>query len=80
MIAMKRTVATLLWGYAFWYLGAFLASTFSAPEVFGPILGIAAAALIAVDPRGLFWPRPATHPNPRIASRLSTMTRPEGAH
>lgn len=78
MSGMKRLVATLLWGYAFWYLGAFLASTFSAPEVFGPIMGIAAGALVGIDPRGLFWAR-ATHPNPRIANRLATMRSPEGA-
>ena len=75
---MKRIVATALWGYAFWYLGALLASVFSAPDLFGPILGIAAGGLVAIDPRGLFWPK-ATHPNPRVATRLASMASPGGA-
>ena len=78
MAGMKRTVATLLWSYAFWYLGAMLASVFSAPEAFGPIVGIAAGALVAIDPRGLFWSKP-THPNRAVASRFATMRTTEGA-
>ena len=75
---MKRTIATALWGYAFWYLGATLASIFSAPEAFGPILGVAAAVLVAVDPRGHLWPK-ATNSNTRVATRLSAMGSTEGA-
>lgn len=78
MEPMRRIAATALWGYAFWYLGAMLASTFSAPQSFGLILGIAAGGLIGWDPRGLFWPK-ASHPSPRVAARLASMASPGGA-
>ena len=77
MTGMKRLAVSALWGYAFWYAGAMLASIFSGPEVFGPILGIAAGLLVGIDPRGLFW---ATAKNPdRVARRLEPMAHPEGA-
>jgi putative effector of murein hydrolase LrgA (UPF0299 family) len=52
---MKRTIATVLWFYAFWYLGALIAAFLGISELFGPILGIAAGALIAIDPRRIIW-------------------------
>lgn len=71
---MKRTISTALWGYAFWYLGATLASIFNAPEAFGPILGVAAALLVAVDPRGHFWAKPSAE---RTATPTLSMTTSE---
>ncbi len=78
MTGMKRIAVSALWAYAFWYAGAMLASMFSAPEVFAPILWIAAGVLVGVDPRGLFWAK-ATNPNRAVARRLAPMAHPEGA-
>ena len=51
----KRAVAAVLWFYAFWYAGAMIAQVFGLSPVLGPILGAAAASLIAGDPRGIIW-------------------------
>ena len=53
----KRTLAALLWFYAAWYSGAMVAHFAGISEVFGPILGAAAAAIVAGDPRHLIWDR-----------------------
>ena len=53
----KRAAATLLWFYTAWYAGAMIASFMGLPEVLGPILGGAAGAIVAIDPRGLIWKR-----------------------
>ena len=56
MCAMnKRIAAAVLWLLAGSYLGALLAHMVGVSDVLGPILGVAAAALIAGDPRGLIW-------------------------
>jgi len=51
----KRVLSTLLWFYAGWYAGAILAEFFGVSQVLGPILGTAAAAVMAGDPRHLIW-------------------------
>ena len=53
----KRALAAVLWFYAIWYAGAMIAQAFSLSPALGPILGTAAAALIAGDPRGIIWTR-----------------------
>lgn len=61
----KRALAALLWFYTGWYAANMLAFAASVPEVFGPILGAAAAALFAGDPRRIIWKRP---PEPAAAA------------
>ncbi len=51
----KRLLATFLWFYAGWYAGAMVAWFLGIHAVLGPILGMAAAALVAFDPRGVIW-------------------------
>jgi hypothetical protein len=56
----KRVVAALLWFYSCWYAGAMIAALFGLSPALGPILGTAAAAIIAGDPRHLIWNRRAS--------------------
>jgi hypothetical protein len=65
----KRALAAVLWFYAIWYAGATIAQVFSLSPALGPILGTAAAALIAGDPRGIIWTRTPKDAEPRSASR-----------
>ena len=61
----KRALAAVLWFYAIWYAGAMIAQFAGLSPALGPILGTAAAALIAGDPRGIIWtktPRPTKTP------------------
>ena len=51
----KRALAAVLWFYAIWYAGAMIAQMLGLSPALGPILGTAAAALIAGDPRGIIW-------------------------
>ena len=53
----KRALAALLWFYAIWYAGAMVAHVMGLSPVLGPILGTAAAAIIAGDPRRMIWTR-----------------------
>jgi len=53
----KRVASAALWFYAGWYAGAMIAHTLDLSVALGPILGVAAAALIAGDPRGIIWSR-----------------------
>ena len=60
---MKRAAVGLLWFYTGWTAGAFLeflAAQNGVPiePVFGIVLGTAAAALFAGDPRRFIWNRP----------------------
>jgi hypothetical protein len=54
----KRALATVLWFYAGWYTGAMIASLAGLSPALGPILAVAAAGIIAGDPRRLIWTRP----------------------
>ena len=53
----KRILATFLWFFAGWYAGAVIAYALDVSAILGPILGVAAAGLIAGDPRGIIWSR-----------------------
>ena len=60
---MKRIAAAMLWFYTGWTAGAFV--EFLAAQngtriepVFGIVIGTAAAALFAGDPRRIIWARP----------------------
>lgn len=55
---LKRTLAALLWFYAGWYLGAMIVYHLGLTAMLGPIIGLAAAALFAGDPRRIIWVRP----------------------
>jgi hypothetical protein len=55
----KRVVAAFLWFYTGWYAGAMIAAFLGINPAVGPILGVAAAGLVIVDPRRMFWARPA---------------------
>jgi hypothetical protein len=70
----KRAVATVLWLYAGWFAGAFAAFMFGVSPALGPIIGFAAAALVATDPRHVIW----TTPAPK-ASRVPVQTAPNPA-
>ena len=66
----KRILAAFLWFYAGWYAGAMLAEFIGVSPVIGPIIGAAAAALIAGDPRRMIWAR--------AASPVSAPSAPDG--
>ena len=51
----KRVAAGVLWLFAGWYLGNIVAYHVGLSDLLGPILGIAAAAVVAGDPLGLIW-------------------------
>jgi hypothetical protein len=51
----KRILAAVLWFYTGWYAGAILADFLAISPMLGPIVGAAAAALIAGDPRRIIW-------------------------
>jgi hypothetical protein len=53
----KRVVAAFLWFYTGWYAGAMIAAFVGISPVVGPIIGVAAAGLVVVDPRRMFWAR-----------------------
>ncbi len=52
---VKRIAATVLWFYAGWYLGVTIAWALNMGPALGPIIGAAAAAMIAWDPRRFLW-------------------------
>lgn len=51
----KRVLAAMLWFYTGWYAGAILAEFVGVSPVLGPLIGAAAAGLIAGDPRRIIW-------------------------
>ena len=53
----KRVLAAILWFYAGWYAGAMIAEFIGVSPLLGPLIGAAAAGLIAGDPRHLIWKR-----------------------
>jgi len=55
----KRVAAGVLWLFAGWYLGNLIAYHLGLSDVFGPVLGIVAAVMVAGDPFGLLWRRAA---------------------
>lgn len=65
----KRVFAALLWFYTGWYAGAMIATLVGISPALGPILGTAAAALIAGDPRGIIW----TGRNAKVQARVKAI-------
>jgi len=63
----KRVLSGVLWFYTGWYAGAMLAHVLGVSSMLGPIIGIAAAALVAGDPRQVIWTRPSTTPAPTLS-------------
>ena len=57
---MKRLVAAPLWFLVGWYVASVIAWTFSLGPLLAPIVGVALATLIVLDPRRVIWDRPAT--------------------
>ena len=51
----KRALAAVLWFYAGWYAGAMLAEIIGVSALLGPLIGAAAAGLIAGDPGRIIW-------------------------
>jgi hypothetical protein len=51
----KRVLAALLWFYTGWYAGALIADMIGVSPLLGPLIGAAAAGLIAGDPRRIIW-------------------------
>jgi len=53
---LKQLTTMTLWFLSGWTFGAFLTFAVGAPEVLGPMLGLAAALIVAVLPRAaLTW-------------------------
>jgi hypothetical protein len=71
----KRAVAAVLWFYAIWYAGAMIAQMLGLSPALGPILGTAAAALIAGDPRGIIWTK-----TPKTSDRTPRTTGGQRVH
>jgi len=57
MAAMKRYAAAALWLYATWYAGSAISALMGAPDLLGPVLGLATGFVVALDPRHLIWNR-----------------------
>jgi hypothetical protein len=54
----KRVLATFLWFYSGWAMGALIAFFLGVSPALGPIVGIAGAAFIGADPFGRIWVEP----------------------
>ncbi len=54
---MKRYIAAALWLYAAWYVGSAISMYMNAPDVLGPVLGLAAGLIVGLDPRHVIWTR-----------------------
>ena len=67
----KRVASTFLWFYVGWYCGAMLAAALGVSPILGPIIGISAGALIAIDPRHFVWDRDVTAVARRSRARLT---------
>lgn len=69
----KRVAATLLWFYAGWCVGVTVEFALGISPALGPILGTAAAAIVAGDPRGIIWRRRTTE-EPKAAPTATVQT------
>ena len=63
----KRLFATVLWFYATWYGWSILADMAGWPDMLGPVIGLAVAAFVGLDPMHRIWaklpaPAPVTMP------------------
>ncbi len=68
----KRIAAAVLWFFAGWYLGGYIALFLGISDAIGPILGISAAVLIAGDPLRVIWPGRQTTAVAEAGSELLT--------
>jgi hypothetical protein len=57
-----------------WYAGAMIAQVFGLSVALGPILGIASAVIIAVDPRHVIWSKPTRTSNDSAPAASQTTT------
>jgi hypothetical protein len=62
----------MLWFYAGWYAGALIADFLGISPLLGPVIGAAAAALIAGDPRRIIWYRQASSDAQGSTTRAKT--------
>ena len=69
----KRLLVSALWFFALWNAGALIADLFGFSQALGPILGVAAALIIGVDPRGILWNVPAKTTSPAPQARIDTV-------
>jgi hypothetical protein len=60
---MKRITAAVLWFFTGWFMGASIAFVLGMSGLLAPILAIAAAAIVAGDPRRIIW----TNPGPSMS-------------
>ncbi len=67
----KRLLAAMLWFYAGWYIGAMIAAYFGVSPFLGPLIGAAAAGLIAGDPRRIIWTSRAEAPTATTSEGLA---------
>ena len=51
----KRALAVISWFLAAWTFWSFGSFAFGWPDFIGPVVGLAAAAVVHADPRGLVW-------------------------
>jgi hypothetical protein len=66
---VKRIVAVLLWFVSVWLTYGLVAYFTGLPENAGAILGALAAAVVFMDPTGVFWG--VTEPVPPMVTRPS---------
>ena len=69
----KRLLATVLWFYATWYGWSILADMVGMPAMLGPVIGLAVAAVIGLDPMHRIWTKQPT-PAPATVSALEPET------
>ena len=54
---MKRLIAgSLLWFLSFWFMYELVWSLTGLPRIVGPVIGLAVAATVWIDPMHWFWP------------------------
>lgn len=53
----KRALAAFLWFAAIWVGYEVAWSLTDVPRIAGPVIAFTIAALVTLDPLGLFWPR-----------------------
>jgi hypothetical protein len=51
----KRLLAAALWFYATWYGWSILADMTGMPVMLGPVIGLAVAAFVGMDPLHRIW-------------------------
>jgi hypothetical protein len=72
----KRILAGVLWFFTGWYLGSFAAFLVGVPDLLGPVLGVTAAFVFAVDPQGWIWKRPVAEPVAAMTDRATATAEP----